>query len=213
MAVITVTNLKGGSSKSTTVINLAVCFTNMSYSVIIVDIDKNNSSIHWSKLRPSQYPKVDVVGFDNAKALRENINSLIYKYEIVLIDGTPDLSPVASSIMLLADLIIIPVKVGVLDIWSTNILYQKYINTKALNKETRAYFLLNQVHARAKMTNEAITALGNFNLKILDSMLHNRIAFSETIKGGIGVYEYTDSKAKNEVINLTNEILSILKEK
>lgn len=54
--IISITNLKGGTGKSTVSTNLAVNFSHMEYRVCIVDTDTNGSSVHWSGLRPDDYP-------------------------------------------------------------------------------------------------------------------------------------------------------------
>jgi len=209
--ILTITNVKGGSGKSVITTNLAVCLAHMNYNVIIIDIDKNKSSIRWSELRPDEYPKIETIAFGSAKELRENANSLVEKYDIVLIDGTPDFSDAASTIMLLADFVIIPVKMGVLDIWATQLLVEKYIKTKKLNDKTKLRFLMTQVDARTRMKDQMIEALQSFNIPILNTIIHNRIAYSESVVGGLGSYEYVDNKAKQEMISLANEVLSLMK--
>lgn len=206
--IISVTSLKGGTGKSTLSQNLAICMAYMNYKVCIIDTDENASSVRWSGLRSEELPHITVVGINDAKALRNNINRIHDDYEIVVIDGTPALSELASTIILIADIILIPVKPGVLDLWATEKLLEKYQNTKLLKESIRAYFVLNQVDPRTRMVNEIQEALLTLELPILESKLHNRIAYSECIKGGLGVYEYSDAKAKQEIVNLTNEIIS-----
>ena len=113
--------------------------------------------------------------------------------------------------MLIGDIILIPVKPGVMDVWATQKLLQYYENTKMFKDNVKAFFVLNQVDSRTKIMNEVLDALKEFELETLKSKLNNRIAYSECVKGGIGVYEYTDQKARKEIIQLTNEILDLVK--
>ena len=209
--IISVTSLKGGTGKSTLSQNLAVCFSHMNYKVCIIDTDENSSSVHWSGLRPDNFPKITVVGLNQAKALRNNINSIHKDYDVIIIDGTPALTELASTIMLIGDIVLIPVKPGVMDVWATEKLLEHYENTKLFKNNSQAYFVLNQVNPITKITKEVEEALDEFDLTVLNSKLHNRIAYSECIKGGIGVYEYDDPKAKNETVSLTNELIELIK--
>ena len=100
--IISVTSLKGGVGKSTLTQNLAVCFAHMDYKVAIVDADINASSERWSGLRDNEeYPPIMTVSIDTPKALRNNVTLLERDYDIVLIDGTPALYKLVSTICLL----------------------------------------------------------------------------------------------------------------
>lgn len=205
--IISVTSLKGGTGKSTITQNLAVCYAHMDYRVCIIDTDSNNSCVRWSGLRPEEYPHITVVSMPDAKALRNNINSIHKDYDLVLIDGTPHLSELASSLILVSDLVISPVKPSALDLWATELFLEKFENTRLLKDQIKAFFLLNQYKATTNLSKEAEDAIGEFGLPILKSKLSDRVAFSEAVIQGIGVLEYRDQKAKDEMISLANEIL------
>lgn len=210
--IISVSSLKGGTGKSTISQNLAVCFAHMGYKTIIVDTDTNGSSIRWSGFRPADSPEVPTVSIADPRALRKNINQIQSDYEMVIVDGTPALSELASTIILICDLLLIPIKPGVLDLWATEKFIEKYEQALLLKKNIKARFLLNQVDARTRLGNEVSEVLNDFGIEAMSTKINNRIAYSEAVTSGIGVYEYKDLKAKEELTMLTNETIQILQQ-
>ncbi|MCW3805742.1 AAA family ATPase [Plebeiibacterium marinum] len=208
--IISISSLKGGTGKSTLSTNLAVCFSHMGYKTIIIDTDTNGSSIRWSGLRADDLPEVLSVSITDPKALRKNINSFQKDYDIVIIDGTPALSELASTIILISDLLLIPIKPGVLDLWATEMFIEKYEQALLIKQDINGYFILNQVNPRAKLTNEVNEVLKDFSISTLESKLNNRVAYSESVVCGLGVYEYKDPKAKEEITLLANEVLTLI---
>lgn len=208
--IISVSSLKGGTGKSTISQNLAVCFAHMGYKTIIVDTDTNGSSQRWSGLRPEDYPEVPAVSISDPRALRKNINQIQKDYEMVIVDGTPALSELASTIILISDLLLIPIKPGVLDLWATEKFIEKYEQALVLKQNINARFLLNQVDSRTKISHEVYDVLKDFGIEAMKTQINNRIAYSEAIISGLGVYEFKDLKAKDETINLANETIEVL---
>ncbi len=211
--IISVTSLKGGTGKSTISQNLAVCFAHMGNKVTLIDTDTNGSSLRWSGLRDEELPNVTTVALTEANALRKNINSLHENCDIVIIDGTPALSELVSTIILVANVVLIPIKPGVLDIWATEKFLEKYQNARTLKEELSAYFIVSQYDGRSKLSQEVLEVLESFDVPTLNSKLHNRVAYAECVLMGKGTYEYKDSKAKDEVIQLTNELTEIIENK
>ena len=208
--IISISSLKGGTGKSTISTNLAVCFSTMGYKTIIVDTDTNGSSIKWSGLRPEDKPEVTAVSITDPKALKSNINKIQNEYEIVIVDGTPALSELATTIILLADLLVIPIKPGVLDLWATEIFLEKYNQALVLKENILARFILNQVDPRTKLSAEISEVLAEFAIPSMKSKLNNRVAYSESIISGLSVLEYKDIKAQKEITAFANETLELL---
>ena len=209
--IISFTTLKGGTGKSTLSSNIAVCLAHIEYKVCIIDTDTNGSCIRWSGFRPDDLPEVTVISLPDAKALRNNINRIHKDYEVIIIDGTPHLSELTSTIILVSDLVISPVKPSALDLWATEKFLSKYEDARLLKDNIKACFVINQYKANTLLSKEVEEALKEFDIPILTTKISDRVAYSEAVMQGIGVLEYKDQKAKNEVINLTNEIIEIIK--
>lgn len=211
--IVSVTSLKGGVGKSTIATNLAVCFAHMDYKVAIIDTDINMSSVHWSGIRDESLPSVVTFGISDANALRKNIKKIAEDYDLIILDGTPSISRLVSTIILLGDIVLIPIKPSGLDIWATEKFIEKYDQAKALKDDVEAYFVFNEYDSKLNLNKESKEALGELEIDILESTLKTRVAYKEAIILGLGVYEYKDAKAKKEITQLTNEILTKLKAK
>lgn len=209
--IISFTTLKGGTGKSTLSQNLAVCLAHMDYKVCIIDTDTNGSCVRWSGFRPQDLPEITVISLPDAKALRNNINRIHKDYEVLIIDGTPHLSELTSSIILVSDLVISPVKPSALDLWATEKFLEKYEDAKLLKEKIKACFVLNQFKHNTILSREAEEALSSFEIPILKSKISDRVAYSEAVTLGLGVIEFKDEKAKNEMISFTNEIIENIK--
>ncbi|MBO0953307.1 ParA family partition ATPase [Fibrella forsythiae] len=210
--IISVTSLKGGVGKSTVSQNLAVCFAHAGYKVCIIDVDTNQSAIHWSGLRPEDAPPVPVFGQPDGIELAKNVKLISRDYEVVLIDGTPSLNKITSKIILLADLLLVPILASGLDMWATAQFLERYQD--AVDEKERAipaYFLMNQFQPNTNLAQEVKEALEETVIPVLQTTLKNRTAYREAVIKGLGVVEYKDEKAKSETVALFNELTTIIK--
>jgi chromosome partitioning protein len=210
--IISITSLKGGVGKSTFATNIAVCLAHAGYKVAIIDTDMNASSVHWSGIRSEELPPIMVTGITEANALRKNINQIHQDYDIVIIDGTPSISKLVSTILILGDIVLIPLKPSGFDIWAIEKFLEKYEQAKALREDIQAYFVLNEYQDNVVFDRSSQDAIKELEIPIMATTVKTRVAYKEAIIGGMGVFEYRDGKAKEEMVNLTNEIIAILKE-
>ena len=210
-----VTNLKGGVGKTTIAQNLAVCFSHMGFKTCIVDTDENQNSLVWSGVRSSELPDITVVGVTDIKALPKTVEKLHKDYDVIIIDGTPSLSEMATGIIISSDILIIPILPSAHDYRAMTPFFNRYEQATLLKGEIPAYFLINQYSTNAnvyKRMREVIEGFEKgFNIGVLKSVLGKRAAYVETAIDGKGVYESGDLKAKEEIVNLTKEVLNIAK--
>ena len=98
--IIAVTNLKGGVGKSTLSQNIAVGLSHLRYKVCLVDTDDNKSSLQWFGVRDKELSKLAVVGVTETEALHQTVKDLDEHYDFIVIDGTPSLLKMTTSIIL-----------------------------------------------------------------------------------------------------------------
>lgn len=209
--IISITSLKGGVGKSTLSQNLAVCLAHIGYKVAIVDTDTNASSVHWSGIRPEHLPPVAVFGIADSDALSKNVKRLLADYDLVIIDGTPSLSRLVSTIIVLGDVVLIPIRPSGLDLWATEKFIEKYEQAQALKGKVKAYFLMNQYDPNITFNRDSREVLQDLDIPTLPIAIKSRIAYVEAVVQGMGVYEYKDKKAREEMVQLTNEVLALLR--
>ena len=207
---------KGGVGKTTIAQNLAVCLAHTGYKVCILDADTSQNSQSWLGRRSDNLPNIPVYGNTDPQAIMQNIKALYDDYEVIIIDSPPALSKIASKIILTSHLLLIPITpTGGSDIWTTEQLIEHYdLIRDQKGSPIPAAFVVNRYRANVKMHQAYLEALleydENYGIKTLNSRLVDRSAYGEANLQGMGVYEYTNPQAKQEVIKLCNEIISIV---
>ncbi len=207
-----VTNLKGGVGKTTISQNLAVGLAHIGYKVCIVDTDRNQNSLAWVGERSDDLPNLLAVGLTDSKSLNKMVDQLDKDHDFIVIDGTPSLSEMSTRIILASDLLLIPILPSGHDIRSMQLFFERYEQAKEFRDDIPAYFFLNQFSEKVKLHQSTVELLKDFGIGMLKTKFARRIAYAETSITGQGVYEYSDPKAKAEVVEFTTEVLEIAKE-
>ena len=210
--IIGITSLKGGVGKSQISINLAVYFAHEGYSVVIIDSDTNQTCGQFSGLRSDDLTDITVVGMQDPKQIRRNVKKLEEQFDVVLIDGVPALSQMASTIILVSDLLLIPMIASPADLWATEKFLERFDDAVTLKGERiPAYFVYNIHDDRLNISKEVQEVVGEYDIQALKHSLRNRVAYRESIALGKGVMEYKDKKASQEFKALGDEIHEIAK--
>ena len=210
--IIAVTNLKGGVGKTTITTNLAVIFAHHGKSVCIIDTDKEQtSSIRWAEQREDDKPHIAVVSVGVEKLVRE-AEQLSKKYDIILLDGSPNASELAITTIMSADIVLVPVSKSAYDFWAMDSFLQKYKQAKAYRSQIQAYIILNKFNEKQNVGKEVKEAIKKEfpDIPLLQTVLSDRVAYTETITDGLGVFEYRDKKAKQEIESLYSEVQKII---
>lgn len=205
-----ITNLKGGVGKTTVAQNLAVCLAHRDYKVCLVDTDTNQNCISWVAARNPKLPEILTVGVTESKALTQAINRLDKENDFVIIDGTPNLSEMTTRIMLDSDLLVIPILTSAHDIRAINQFIDRYNQAIEFRPDIPAYFLLNRYDEALNVHKSIKSLIQQLGIPMLQSSFKERVAYIESAIDGKGVFEYSDSKAKEEVTNFVNELIEIL---
>ena len=216
-SIIAVANLKGGVGKSTIAQNLAVGLQGKGRKVCLVDTDvEQKSTMEWGERRQAR----ELTGIHLALAtedrLARDINELAKTHDFVIVDGSPALSEVATKIMMVADLVVVPVMPSGNDYGALEKFLARYDDVKAM-LESRGMSLelgvvMNGYNDRIIVNRAVYEAIKRLEVRIFKTEIAHRAAYQEANLVGMGVGELGgDKKAAQEVASLTKEILALLR--
>ncbi len=204
--VISFSNQKGGSGKTTLSANLAVLWSNSGYKVAVIDADAQNSLTYWLEARKKYYGEDDIgitsYNFD-VRNLKEEIKQIKRKYNFIIIDSPPSITFDTIQIIKVSDRVFVPVQPSPLDLLAT----VPFLNLVKQEKKNPIIFL-NRVMPRARLTDAMILRLRYAGAKIARSRISSKVLFAETFFVGRGVIDISvTSDAAKEIINAGNEII------
>jgi chromosome partitioning protein len=210
MAILSISNLKGGVGKSTVAQNVAVCLAQQNVKVCIADTDmEQKTSVKWASLRVSDAVSVPVYGINPDKVSQE-ILALKANYDLVIVDGTPALTELTTRIIILSDLVVVPILPGGGDIWALENFLERYkearVTKESYGGKVNVAVLVNRYNERTTLDKEVLSVILDFGIKVFDTKLSNRVSYREATISGLGANELKDDKAKIEIESLTNEI-------
>jgi len=215
-SIIAVANLKGGVGKSTIAQNLAVNLSSLGYRVSLVDTDvEQKSTIEWGSRRQAREQSSLHIVLAQEDRLAREINDLGKAYDFVIVDGSPALSEVATKIMMVADLVVVPVMPSGNDYGALEKFLARYDDVRAM-LESRGMTLelgvvLNGYNERIIVNRAVYEAIKKLEVRIFKTEIAHRAAYQEANLIGMGVAELGDGKAALEMESLAKEILELLR--
>ena len=209
--IITLAHQKGGVGKSTLAINLYGYFTQVGYRTVLIDIDPQGSITALLKTFGGDGAREKVALIERAGfSSYEDLRSQITGEEIVLIDTPPYLSKELQQVLALSHLVLIPCKASPLDALAV-------VQTLALVKDEQtrkpslaAAIVLTMTIAGTGFSKQIREHLTQHGLPILDIEIANRVAYARSLLFSDGMSVEANSKAKDEIACLGQEIIELL---
>ena len=207
MKTIVITSQKGGSGKTTLAAHLAVQIERDGEGPAwLVDTDKQATLTRWHERREDETPQRLDAPFSR---LAEGLGKLNKQgAAFCLIDTAPTISEQSTTVLHLADLVLIPVRPSPADLWAVS-------ETVELVKQARRPFLfvITQAKPQANITAQAIAALSQHG-RVAQSFIADRVSYAVAMTGGRTAPEVAaHSPAALEIEALWEEVKECFHEK
>ncbi len=208
--VITISQQKGGSGKTTLAVHLALAFIKYhNLKVAIIDTDPQGSLGKWFMIRTEKKISNDNLTFKTASLWGAQYESKTLKndHDIVIIDTPPKIESDARPSIESADLVLIPITASHVDFWATGAIVEiaKKANKKILIQ-------INRSSQRSKLISKTNDFIKSLNLSATKTIIGNRQIFAASMgEGKTAVEKQKKSNAVEEIKQLSEQILSEVK--
>lgn len=210
--IIVVGNHKGGTSKSTLAVNLAVEYQHKGRKVIILETDPTVSTAsQWAADRKNTTQE-PITTVRKTGRLGSTIDDLAATYDIVIIDTAGKDSTELRSAAHRADLLLVPTSTTVADLDATRIFLSWMDEARDMNPALKMLVVISKAptYWHSNHVQTATAALAEIPKEIefdlADTVIHHRNVYAQALSEGLSVVESDNPKAKAEIQLLTQEI-------
>jgi chromosome partitioning protein len=206
--IISVENQKGGVGKTTIAIHIAQALAMSNLAVLLVDADPQGSARDWAAARENE-PAFSVIGLDRP-TLHRDLPAIASNYDHVVIDGPPRVTDLARSVIIAADLVVIPVQPSPYDVWAASDVVGLIKEASVFKENLKSVFVINRKIVNSAIGRDVVDALSSYEIPVLKSAVCQRIVFAESAATGMTVLETNvKSSAAKEIRALVDELMEI----
>jgi chromosome partitioning protein len=208
--VITISQQKGGTGKTTLAVHLALAFIEYhNLKVAIIDTDPQGSLGKWFMIRSEKKVSSENLTFKTASLWGAQYESKTLKNDndIVIIDTPPKIESDARPSIEAADLVLIPMAASHVDFWATGAIVDiaKKANKKILVQ-------INRSSQRSKLIEKTKDFIKSLDLSSTKTIIGNRQIYTSSMgEGKTAVEKQKKGNAVEEIKDLSDQILSEIK--
>jgi chromosome partitioning protein len=210
--VIVFANTKGGVGKSTLAVHLAIWLFDHGHSVALLDADRQRSSSVWlNEAERKITTRTAWAPEDCVTAVRQ----LQQDHAFVIGDGQASLDDLGRTLLLMADLAVLPVTPSILDVRSVQQATGVLRYAQELNRGgPEGWLLLNRMRRRDVISREVTAAMPAMELHLCAAQIRDLQAFRDAAQQGTVVTRMgrRGENAAADVRQAFGELLGNLKE-
>lgn len=199
MKIITIAHQKGGVGKTTLTLNLAACFAQgLSVGVLDTDVQGSLSGIR------EELENITFVPYDG------RMNRLTGQpFDILIIDTPPYLTNQLPDLFAVSDFVLVPSKVGFFDVMAIKATVEFLKQAQQQRPQLKYGVVLNMVKPRTALNKSVQEILNDYGAILLTTTVSDRVSYTRSAITS-GVFSSDDVKAKEEITDLADEILTAL---
>jgi chromosome partitioning protein len=193
MPVIVVANPKGGVGKSTLAINVAGCLARAGHRVMLGDVDRQQSSRQWLKLRPSAARPIegwDVAADDIVRPPKGTTH--------VVLDTPAGLhGKRLDAVMKIADQMLVPLQASLFDIQATHAFVQE-LRTHRRGHEVKLGLVGMRVREHTRSNEQLQTYLGTLPVPVV-GWLRDTQNYVQLAAHGLTLFDVAPSRVQRDL--------------
>lgn len=201
--IISILNQKGGSGKTTLAVNISREYTIRNLTTLLVDSDRQGSAQRWHECAQGELIDMTCLPMNT---LDKDVLKFHDRYQRIIIDGVPQVSPVTICAIKAANLILIPVQPSPYDIWATEDLVRNVKDRIEMTEgKTKAAFIVSRKIKGTNIGREIYSGLAEMGLPVFEHGTHQRVEYATCVDKGLTVVEAQLEGAK-EICAIVSEI-------
>lgn len=210
---ITIANQKGGVGKSTIAVHLAAWLHDLGYKTALLDADAQRSSSVWIA---EVEPGITVATADTPEECLSKTQELIQSHVWVVGDCPGGLHDLSRSMLLLADLALLPISPSVLDLRSVQQATGILRYAQGINKgRPEGCLILNKMKTRDTISRELRNAAPTLGVRCATNVIRDLQAYRDAAQQGTVVSRMgkKGAEAAEDMNSLFHELVDPLMKK
>jgi len=205
--IIVVANSKGGVGKSTIAVHLAAWLHELGHNVMLADCDAQHSSSDWLH---EAAPELKTVRLSSPDQILDELPSMAKDCDYVVADGPGSNTETSRTLLLCADLAIVPCKASMLEVralkQATLALHHAH---KIRRGRPRAVIVLSMVGKRYRLTQDMLDAASALRLPVAKTALTLRQVYADAPGQAVVVWQLgaRAREASRQIRHLFHELL------
>lgn len=214
MTVVAFANQKGGTGKTTLLMNVAAGLHRSGRRVAVVDADPQGTALRWSRAVPARpFPVAVTAAGRTEEDIRKAIKAARSQADVVLVDCPPSVEADESRVVMsLAGLVVVPIAPSPPDLWATRGIVHLMAGIKRKHGPLRGLLVANRVPPRSALGRDVLGLLAEFELPLARVAIGARAAYGQAAALGTSVFDLKRSgaAAAAEIEALTSELLPLI---